>query len=62
MRGATVIIPVICGAASHKRLLSFALRNYLWFLVYHFWLLSEAFASLFVFLLSPYPAPTGQIW
>lgn len=32
-----------------ERLLGFALRDYFWFLVSHFWLLSEAFASLLFF-------------
>ena len=49
-------------AATHERLLGFALRNYFWFLVSHFWLLSEAFASLFVFLLPPHAASAGRIW
>ena len=34
------------GATSDERPLGSALRNYLWFLVSHFWLLSEALASL----------------
>ena len=37
-------------ASTNERLLGFALRDYFWFLVSHFWLLSEAFASLLFFV------------
>ena len=50
------------GASSDKRLLGFALRDYFWFFVSHFCLLSESIDLWFVFLLTPYPAPTGRIW
>lgn len=49
-------------ATTHERLLSFALRDYFWFLISHFRLLPETFASLFVLLLPPYPTPAGRIW
>ena len=40
-------------ASRDERLLGFALRDYFWFLVCHFWLLSKAFASLlFVFIVN----------
>ena len=49
-------------ATTHERLLGFALRDYFRFLVSHFWLLSESIDLWFVFLLTPYPAPTRRIW
>ena len=47
-------------APTNERLLGFALRNYFWFLVSHFWLLSESVDSLFVSYFLRIRHPPGE--
>lgn len=62
-RAATGTINFERWATSDHRLLRGGLRYDLGFLVSHFWLLSEAFASLlFLFSPPPNPAPAGRGW
>ena len=56
--------PPTCGAfrraPSDERLLGSALRHNLGFLISHFWLLSEAFASLLFSYFKPSSAPAAR--
>lgn len=55
------VLKLRATATGDERLLHCAHRDDLWFLVSHFWLLSESFDSLlFLYSLSPYPTPAGR--